>query len=117
MTDAEKLIAQFQAERAKIVESAEDKYLAACMEQADADALAAAAKAQRAAQTSLELVRSQLDLGQVNVLALLSAQQAYQQTVIATAQAQTGRLTDTAALFQALGGGWWNRNGEALTAR
>lgn len=39
MNDAEKLIAQFKAERAKIVESAEDKYLAACMEQADADAL------------------------------------------------------------------------------
>lgn len=39
MTLAEQLVAQFQAERAKIVESAEDKYLAACMEQADADAL------------------------------------------------------------------------------
>ena len=25
-------------------------------------------------------------------------------------QAQAARYTDTAALFQALGGGWWNRD-------
>lgn len=85
--------------------------------QADADALAAAVKAQRAAEISLELVRKQLELGQVNVLVLLAAQQAYQQTAIAVAQAQAARLADTAALFQSLGGGWWNRQGAELTAR
>lgn len=85
--------------------------------QADADALAAAVKAQRAAEISLELVRKQLELGQVNVLALLAAQQAYQQTVIAVAQAQAARLADTAALFQSLGGGWWNRAGDDVTLR
>jgi len=42
-------------------------------------------------------------------VALLSAQQAYQQALIAFVQAQANRLSDTAALFQALGGGWWNR--------
>lgn len=85
--------------------------------QADAEALAAAVKAQRAAGNSLELVRRQLELGQVNVLALLNAQQAYQQTVSAVAQAQAARLTDTAALFQSLGGGWWNRPRDELTQR
>jgi len=45
----------------------------------------------------------------VNYLALLSAEQAYQQAVINLVQAQTNRYADTAALFQALGGGWWNR--------
>jgi outer membrane protein TolC len=42
---------------------------------------------------------------------LLTQQQAYQQAVIALLQAQANRLIDTAALYQALGGGWWNRNG------
>jgi outer membrane protein TolC len=39
-------------------------------------------------------------------LALLSAEQAYQLTLLARVQAQASRLADTAALFQALGGGW-----------
>jgi hypothetical protein len=45
----------------------------------------------------------------VNIVVLLSAQQSYQTAVIALVQAQAMRLTDTAALYQALGGGWWNR--------
>ena len=48
------------------------------------------------------------DLGSVSYLALLTAQQTYQQAEVALVQAQAGRLADTAALFQALGGGWWN---------
>jgi hypothetical protein len=47
--------------------------------------------------------------GYVSYLALLSAEQAYQQAVINLVQAQANRYADTAALFQALGGGWWNR--------
>jgi outer membrane protein TolC len=77
--------------------------------QADADALAATVKSENAAKATLDLVNKQLALGQVNVLALLSSQQAYQQAVVARSQARASRLTDTAALFQALGGGWWNR--------
>ena len=76
---------------------------------ADADALAAAARAERAAKDSLDIARRQLASGAVSYLALLTAEQAYQQVVIARAQAQAARLADTAALFQALGGGWWNR--------
>jgi outer membrane protein TolC len=75
----------------------------------DADALKAAANSERAAKVSLDLVRKQLEFGQVNYLALLNAQQTYQQAVIVRTQAQVSRFTDTAALFQALGGGWWNR--------
>lgn len=77
--------------------------------QADADALNAAVAAERAASRSLDIVRRQLDLGQVAYLALLNAQNAYQQTRLALVQAEANRLADTAALFQALGGGWWNR--------
>jgi outer membrane protein TolC len=42
-------------------------------------------------------------------LGLLNAEQAYQQALINVIQAQANRYSDTAALFQALGGGWWNR--------
>jgi NodT family efflux transporter outer membrane factor (OMF) lipoprotein len=75
----------------------------------DAIALEQQVQAQRSAAESLEIVRRELDLGAVNPLALLNAQQAYQQSAINLVQAQVNRFADTAALFQALGGGWWNR--------
>ena len=77
----------------------------------DADALAATASAERAAKQSLEITHRQLAAGSINSLALLNAQQTYEQALINRSQAQTARLADTAALFQALGGGWWD--GEA----
>lgn len=80
---------------------------------ADADALQAAAAAEQAAQVALDLTQKQLQAGYVGYLALLSAQQAYQQAAITLVQAQASRLGDTAALFQALGGGWWNRSPRA----
>jgi hypothetical protein len=46
---------------------------------------------------------------EANQLALLNASQTYQQSTITLVQAQANRYADTAALFQALGGGWWNR--------
>jgi outer membrane protein TolC len=46
---------------------------------------------------------------ETNQLALLNASQTYQQSAINLIQAQANRYADTAALFQALGGGWWNR--------
>ena len=75
----------------------------------DADELSAAAEAERAAKKTLDLTQAQLKSGFVNYLALLSAEQAYEQAVIARVQALSTRFGDTAALFQALGGGWWNR--------
>ncbi len=77
--------------------------------QQDADALKAAAAAKDAAAVTLDLARKQFQSGYVNYLALLNAEQAYQQAVINLVQAQANRYADTAALFQALGGGWWNR--------
>jgi outer membrane protein TolC len=58
---------------------------------------------------TLELSKKQYQSGYANYLALLSAEQAYQQAVINLVQAEANRYADTAALFQALGGGWWNR--------
>jgi NodT family efflux transporter outer membrane factor (OMF) lipoprotein len=71
---------------------------------ADADALSAAARAENAGQRSLDVVRHQLELGSVSYLALVGAEQTYQQTVISLIQARANRYADTAALFQALGG-------------
>ncbi|WP_217351242.1 efflux transporter outer membrane subunit [Azoarcus sp. DN11] len=75
----------------------------------DADALKAAVESERAAQITLDLIRKQQELGYVNYLALLNAEQSYQLAAITLVQAQAARYGDTAALFQALGGGWWNR--------
>ena len=72
-------------------------------------ALKASLEAKTLAEDSLGIARRQLQLGDISYLALLSAEQAYQQSVIALVQAQANRYADTAALFQALGGGWWNR--------
>jgi NodT family efflux transporter outer membrane factor (OMF) lipoprotein len=76
----------------------------------DAKGLKAAAAADEAAKTTLDLVQRQLQDGYTNYLGLLSAQAAYQQAEVALAQAQANRYADTAALFQALGGGWWHRD-------
>jgi NodT family efflux transporter outer membrane factor (OMF) lipoprotein len=78
--------------------------------QQDADALKAAAAAKDAAAVTLDLARKQFQAGYVNYLGLLNAEQSYQQAVINLVQAQSNRYADTAALFQALGGGWWNRS-------
>ena len=77
--------------------------------QSDADGLRAAAAAEKAATRSLDITRKQLQLGQIGYLSLLNAENAHAQARLALVQAQSARLTDTAALFQALGGGWWNR--------
>ncbi len=75
----------------------------------DADGLRASSAAKDAAAVTLDVTKKQMDGGYANYLALLSAEQAYQQAVINLVQAQSNRYADTAALFQALGGGWWNR--------
>jgi NodT family efflux transporter outer membrane factor (OMF) lipoprotein len=77
--------------------------------QQDALAIKAAVEFERAAKISLDLVTQQMLTGYANILLLLNAQQAYLQARLTVIQARAARLADTAALFQALGGGWWNR--------
>jgi NodT family efflux transporter outer membrane factor (OMF) lipoprotein len=76
---------------------------------ADARQLQAAETADQTAAESIAIAKKQLALGQVSGLVVLNAEQAWQQARIARAQAAAARLADTAALFQSLGGGWWNR--------
>jgi NodT family efflux transporter outer membrane factor (OMF) lipoprotein len=78
--------------------------------EADAREMRAQKQAETAAYTNLYLVKQQFSLGGVSYLSLLDAQRQYQQTRISLVQAEASRYADTAALFQALGGGWWNSN-------
>jgi NodT family efflux transporter outer membrane factor (OMF) lipoprotein len=82
--------------------------------QSDADALQAALQSERATARSVEIAQGQLRLGEGSYLSVLTAEQLYQTSRNALVQAQARRLSDTAALFAALGGGWWNRDDVAL---
>src|SRR5277367_1637016 len=80
--------------------------------QADADALKASAEAQRAAKRTFDLAQRQRELGTISLVAVLNSEEAYRTAVLSLVQAEANRYSDTAALFQALGGGWWNRKEE-----
>jgi outer membrane protein TolC len=74
--------------------------------QVDTRAVQASVRAEIAAKASLDIVQKQLDAGQVNQLAVLNAQQTYLTASVSRVQNEANRLSDTAALFMALGGGW-----------
>jgi outer membrane protein TolC len=78
--------------------------------QTDAEAVRVATQAARTADTALSITREQLRLGQIAYLGLLNAEQTELQARLTLVQARASRLADTAALFQALGGGWWHRH-------
>jgi NodT family efflux transporter outer membrane factor (OMF) lipoprotein len=79
--------------------------------QADADALQASSEAEHAARQAFEVAERQYRLGTLSEVALLNAEQTYRQAQIGLLQALANRYADSAALFQALGGGWWNLPG------
>ncbi|MBF0563980.1 MAG: efflux transporter outer membrane subunit [Nitrospirae bacterium] len=79
----------------------------------DAKLLKAQADAESTARDTLDITRKQFKVGAVSYLSLLVAERQYQQTRLSLVQAGEARLIDTAALFQALGGGWWNRQQQA----
>jgi outer membrane protein TolC len=82
--------------------------------QADAEALDASATAAREAADSLSIVQLQFKSGGASYVQVLTTEQSYQTAEIAFLKARAQRFADTAALFQALGGGWWNRSDTAL---
>ena len=79
--------------------------------QSDASTLKAEVEVESLARESMELSQKQFKLGGISYLVLLDAERNYQQAHVALVQAQSARYSDTAALFQALGGGWWNQDG------
>jgi outer membrane protein TolC len=74
--------------------------------QTDTRSVQASVRAEVAAKASLDIVEQQLSAGQVNQLAVLNAQQTYLTAAVVRVQAEASRLSDTAALFMALGGNW-----------
>jgi NodT family efflux transporter outer membrane factor (OMF) lipoprotein len=78
--------------------------------ESDESSIKAQADAFAAAENYLKLTQARFDSGAVNYLLLLDAQRQFHQARIGLIQAQASRFADTAALFQALGGGWWNRD-------
>ncbi|WP_308220153.1 efflux transporter outer membrane subunit [Methylobacterium crusticola] len=107
---AEEGLVQAQAQyRATVITAFQNVADALRALQADARAVAAAGAALTASQQSVELVRKQFSLGAVSSASLLITQSAYLQALVSQSQAQANQYADTAALFQALGGGWWNR--------
>jgi NodT family efflux transporter outer membrane factor (OMF) lipoprotein len=82
----------------------------------DAITLKAAVAAERAAATSFTIARRRLELGDTTYVVVLIAELTYQQALLTRVQAQASRLTNTAALFQALGGGWWNRDDDGAAS-
>jgi len=81
----------------------------------DAAELKAQDATERTAFESLELTRVQYQIGIISYLSLLNSERDYQQARIGQIKAQAARYADTAALFQALGGGWWNREDLSAT--
>jgi outer membrane protein TolC len=77
--------------------------------QSDARSVKEARAAEGTAKKYLDHVRLQLKLGGVSQLAVVDAQRAYLAAANSRIQSEAQRLTDTVALFVALGGGWGNR--------
>jgi outer membrane protein TolC len=84
--------------------------------EADARTLKAQSDAEALARETLNLTQRQFQLGATNYIALLDAQRQFNVARFALVQAQATRYADTAALFQALGGGWWNGDAAAPPA-
>jgi NodT family efflux transporter outer membrane factor (OMF) lipoprotein len=78
----------------------------------DAEALQAADETATAAKTALDLTRRQHDRGYLDRLALIQAEQTYREALLGQTEAVASRLGNTATLFQALGGGWWQDHSE-----
>ncbi|HEY1491232.1 MAG TPA: efflux transporter outer membrane subunit [Steroidobacteraceae bacterium] len=70
----------------------------------------------QAAADTLKVSRSRYTAGSISSLDLLVVTRGFQTARIAQLQAQAARYADTAALFQSLGGGWWNRDSQSPTA-
>ncbi|HLY88830.1 MAG TPA: TolC family protein, partial [Acetobacteraceae bacterium] len=78
--------------------------------EADARTLQADLITETDAQDTLNMTKLQYKVGGVSYLQLLNAERVFLQARQNRVQAEAARYADTAALFQALGGGWWNRD-------
>ncbi|HVA13977.1 MAG TPA: efflux transporter outer membrane subunit [Stellaceae bacterium] len=82
----------------------------------DAEQLAAEQTAYQSADASVRLTRTSYSLGNASLLQVVDAQRQVQQARLGLARAQAQRYLDSAQLFVALGGGWWNQTPRAAPA-
>ncbi|PWK38558.1 efflux transporter outer membrane subunit [Cupriavidus plantarum] len=80
--------------------------------EADAGTLQARADNARQTRDTLAIVSEQYRLGGVSQFTVLDAERQSRQAALDLTQARASRLADTAALMQALGGGWWQETVE-----
>lgn len=80
--------------------------------QYDASTLNAQMASEKASLDSLKISQEQFKVGAIGYATVINAQQTFQNAVISRVQAQAARFSDTVALYQSLGGGWWNRTDE-----
>ena len=78
--------------------------------ESDAATLVAQSASESTAWENFQVAAEQYRLGAVNYLTLLNAERQYHQSRISRVQAEAARFADSAALLQALGGGWWSRH-------
>ncbi|WP_432259169.1 efflux transporter outer membrane subunit [Cupriavidus sp. TMH.W2] len=78
--------------------------------EADAATLRARADNARQARATLAIASEQYRLGGVSQLTVLDAERQSRQASLDLSQATANRLADSAALLQALGGGWWQED-------
>jgi len=74
---------------------------------ADAKMLRERVDAARSAKTAYDVISKRYEAGGVSLLTLLDAQREYLTASLDQTRAIADRYSDSAALFQALGGGWW----------
>jgi NodT family efflux transporter outer membrane factor (OMF) lipoprotein len=75
----------------------------------DAELLAGEQAAYQAASAALRLTRTSFSLGNSTLLQVLDTQRSFEQARLGLTRAQAQRYLDTAQLFVAMGGGWWDR--------
>ncbi len=76
---------------------------------ADAMLLQAQETSERTAAASLKISEEQFKAGSGTYLNVLNAQQTLLNARTSRVKAEAARFADTVALYQSLGGGWWNR--------
>ena len=77
--------------------------------QNDAQTLVNQQQSAQAAADSQRITKVQLDAGAISKIAYLDTVKNNETAQLSLVQAEAQRYADTVALFQALGGGWWNR--------
>ena len=82
----------------------------------DAQTLQAQTEAAAQAEVTYQIASQRFNAGGISQLSLLDAQRQYDLTLLERVTSAANRYADSASLFQALGGGWWNETQASATS-